>query len=200
MDPKAQGKYHHGDLRRALIESAIGAIDEVGPHKFSLRALAHDLNVSHAAAYRHFRNKDDLLVAVAIEGLKRLAAELVKAAEGSEQPAATLQQGALAYMRFGLDNPGLYQVMFSGITQRNETSRAAADGVMAMTAQLFVRAQQAGSVLEDDPYQQARAAWAMLHGLIDLEQRKQFGEREREEVMSHAEAILLAFLKGLSSA
>ncbi len=198
MDPKAKGKYHHGDLRNALVEAAIRAIDRDGAERFSLRALAQRLKVSHAAAYRHFRNKDDLLLAVALEGLGRLSAALIEAGQSAEDPFERLTRGAQAYMRFGLDNPGLYQVTFSGLTLRDEATRAAADGTLALTTQLFQQAQEAGKVRRDDPYQQARAAWAMLHGLIDLEQRGQFGERSRKEVMGNAQAILMAYLDGLA--
>ena len=197
MNVKAVGRYHHGDLHRALLEAAMDAIDEEGPQRFSLRALAQRLNVSHAAAYRHFRNKDALLQAVAIEGLWRLAAILQESGQGVQGVAETMLRGALAYVRFGLDNPGLYQVMFSRTTQDHPASRQAADEVLAVSAKLIVQAQQAGQVRSGDPYEQARAAWAMVHGLLDLELRKQFGERRREDVLEQAENLLGAFFQGL---
>ncbi len=197
MNVKAAGKYHHGDLRSALVEAALDAIGEEGPQRFSLRALAQRLNVSHAAAYRHFRNKDALLQAVAIEGLTRLAIILQRSGQGTESVADTMLQSALAYVRFGLENAGLYQVMFSRTTQDDPVSRQAADDVLAVSARLIEQAQQAGQVRSGNAYEQARAAWAMVHGLLDLELRRQFGERRREDVLEQAENLLGAFFQGL---
>lgn len=197
MEPKACGKYHHGDLRRALLEAAIAAIARDGPRRFSLRAVAHELHVSHAAAYRHFRNRDGLLRAVSIEGMQRLQRALLEAAQDSPSPTETVRRCAMAYVLFGLDNPGLYQVMFSEPTQRHDEARGAADAVLEMTAGIVEQAQCGGGVRPGDPFELARAAWAMLHGLVDLEQRRQLGDRSTEAVMEHAELLLETFFQGL---
>jgi AcrR family transcriptional regulator len=65
--------YHHGDLRRALLEAAVQAIAEVGPAAVSLRDLARRVGVSHAAPAHHFGDKAGLLTAVAADGFRRLA-------------------------------------------------------------------------------------------------------------------------------
>jgi len=197
MDPKATGKYHHGDLRNALLEKAIVAIDEHGPTRFSLRAVTQELNVSHAAAYRHFRNRAALLQAVSIEGMQRLTQALVNAARISSDPSDTLRRCALAYVEFGVNNPGLYQVMFSEPTQQHAETRGAADSVMAMTAQILTRAGEQGAVRPRNALEQGRAAWAMLHGLVDLELRKQLGDRSHDEILEHASRLLEIFFEGL---
>lgn len=197
MDPKAAGKYHHGDLRRALLDAAITAIERTGPKRFSLRALAQELNVSHAAAYRHFRSRDALLGAVSIEGMDRLTEALIGAAGASQDPTVILRSCALAYVRFGLDHPGLYQVMFSDAQQRSDETQSAADGTLVLTARLIAASQQAGGVREGDAMVQARAAWAMMHGLVDLELHRQFTKREPLDAMGHAELLIDTFLHGL---
>ncbi len=197
MEPKASGKYHHGDLRRALLDAAIAAIDKQGLQRFSLRAITQELNVSHAAAYRHFRSRDALLQAVSIEGLQLLSRQLLETARDSQGPTDTVRRCALAYVRFGVDNPGLYQVMFSEPTQLHTDTRSAAESVMAVTAQIIGRAQQDGGLRQGDPYDQGRAAWAMLHGLVDLELRKQLGQRSPEAVTEYAERLLDIFFRGM---
>ncbi len=197
MTRKAEGKYHHGDLRRALLDAAILAIDDGGPKNFSLRALAQGLNVSHAAAYRHFRNRDDLLRAVSIEGMQRLQATLYETARQAAGPADTMRRCALAYVQFGLSYPGLYHVMFSEISKSSEDTRGASDAVLAVTAQIIAQAQVEGAVTPGDPWEHARAAWAMVHGLVDLELRKQLTARSPARIMEHNELLLETFFSGL---
>jgi AcrR family transcriptional regulator len=197
MDPKAAGKYHHGDLQRALLDAAIVALERTGPKRFSLRALALELNVSHAAAYRHFRNRDALIEAVAIEGMELLTKALIAAAGDGDDPRAILRSCALAYVGFGLDHPGLYQVMFSDAQRRSQPTQTAADSTLVLTSQVIAAAQQAGGVGPGEPIVQARAAWAMMHGLVDLELRGQFTRREPLSAMAHAEMLIDFFLNGL---
>jgi AcrR family transcriptional regulator len=197
MDVKETGKYHHGDLRRALLEAAQLAEDEVGPHTISLRALAKKLDVSHAAAYRHFRNKQALLRGVAIEGHQRLAQALVDAGRSGVDPADTLRRCASAYVRFGLENPGVYQVMFSADTQRDSEAKLAADRVLMVTARIIERSAKTGASRPGVPLKQALAAWSMVHGIVDLELRKQLGERSIDEARQQAELLLDTFFFGL---
>src|SRR5580658_1074366 len=75
--------YHHGNLKPALLEAAVELIAEVGPAAFTLREVARRAGISHNAPYRHFREKDELLAAVATEGFERLAEALVKPGTGT---------------------------------------------------------------------------------------------------------------------
>jgi AcrR family transcriptional regulator len=113
--------YHHGDLRNALVEQAMGLLTSVGLDGFSLREAARLANVSPNAAYRHFSDRSDLLTEVAAAGFKRLTHQMQKATEvvGKKSPAGlsveVVRFKALgrAYVRFALDNPELFRVMFS---------------------------------------------------------------------------------------
>lgn len=196
MDRRDAGTYHHGDLKRALIEAAIEAVDDQGD-VFSLRRLAQKLNVSHAAAYRHFRNRDDLLAAVAVEGLSRLAAPMEQAATGSGDIGENMVRCGEEYVRFGLNHPGLYQVMFSVVALQNEPARTAADRVFAIITGVMYRAQIEGRVLQGDVEEQARAAWAVVHGLLDLNLRGQFKNPCEDEMLAQTRRLLTAFLHGL---
>jgi AcrR family transcriptional regulator len=104
----AKQTYHHGDLRRALLEAAAEVINEQGPAGLSLRDLARRAGVSHAAPTHHFRDKAGLLTALAAEGYDLLATEL------TEEWTAThsfLEQG-VAYVRFAIRRRAHFEVMF----------------------------------------------------------------------------------------
>ena len=75
-------KYHHGELRSALIEAAVDILATSGMENLSLRVLARATGVTQAAPYSHFRNKDDLLAAVAETGFQRLALQMAEEATG----------------------------------------------------------------------------------------------------------------------
>lgn len=169
--------YHHGDLRRALLRAAVPLLRKGGPEALTIRALARAAGVSPMAPYRHFADRAALVAAVADAGFKRLRERLLEAARS---PAATLgkpqqtnrgglQAIALAYVRFALENPDEYRVMFGG--------EFAADPVIAPPSRSEVfafllegirRLQQEELVKPGDPHAMALTAWALVHGLVML--------------------------------
>lgn len=96
--------YHHGDLRRALLDAAATLIDIRGRDALTLREAARRAGVSEAAPYRHFANLDELLGAVALEGYEMLIADL--------EIASSARRLREAYLAFAGDFPGRYQLMF----------------------------------------------------------------------------------------
>src|SRR3954453_16385563 len=100
----AKQSYHHGDLRRALLQAAAEAITETGVAALSMRDLARRAGVSHAAPTHHFGDKAGLLTAVAVEGYARLGAALAAAGDFAE--------AGVAYVLFATDHPGYFAVMF----------------------------------------------------------------------------------------
>src|ERR671917_1746006 len=105
--------YHHGNLRRALLDEALATIRTEGVEGLTLREIGARLGVSRTALYRHFADKRALLAAVATEGFRMLRQQLVTAwEEGGRGPAASQAMG-VAYVRFAIDNPSHYRVMFS---------------------------------------------------------------------------------------
>src|SRR5258706_14323437 len=105
-------QYHHGDLRRALVDSALELVDDEGLEALTTRALARKLEVSHAAPARHFPNRGSLLAEVAAEAFERFAQALARAAKPLPPGPAFSAMGR-AYVRFALDHPGLLRLMFS---------------------------------------------------------------------------------------
>src|SRR5271156_3669168 len=104
--------YHHGDLRRALIDTALELVTEEQNWTFSLRELARRAGVSHQAPYNHFPEKQDLLGAVAVVGFERLRDGMLRAMAGIDDPEALVAVIGRTYVRLGLENPALYRLMF----------------------------------------------------------------------------------------
>src|SRR3954470_24824467 len=108
--------YHHGDLERALVDTAVRMIQKGGVQALTLRGVGARLGVSRTALYRHFDHKEALLARVASEGFKRfheaLAAAVADAATHHTDPLPAM---AAAYVKFATLHPSHYQTMFSGV-------------------------------------------------------------------------------------
>src|SRR5918995_5657601 len=110
---KPRRPYHHGNLRRGLLDEALATIRTEGVERLTLREIGARLGVSRTALYRHFADKRALLAAVATEGFRTLREQLVSAwEEGGRSPVGSQAMGA-AYVRFAVANPSHYRVMFS---------------------------------------------------------------------------------------
>ena len=108
-----EGSYHHGDLRSALVDAAIGVIAERGVRGFSLAEASRRLGVTTAAPYRHFADRDDLLAAVAARALSVFAAMLAGAADTADTPAQRLAAMAGAYVRFAAQQRPLFDTIYN---------------------------------------------------------------------------------------
>lgn len=111
--------YHHGDLRNALVASAVRLIEEGGPSAFSLREAARDVGVSANATYRHFSDKSALMTAAAADGFAQLAKRMRRAMEGAAarrgaDPVSVARFKAVgrAYVEFAAERPALFRLMF----------------------------------------------------------------------------------------
>lgn len=152
-------QYHHGNLRRAILDAALEAIGESGPAGWSLRELARRAGVSHAAPAHHFGDKAGLLTAVAAEGFELFADTL-------EGAAGDAYESGVAYVRFAVAHRAYFEVMF-----RPELYRA--DDPSLSPARERAAAVLAGSVrrLAPDPSDERTmtvAAWSLAHGLAGL--------------------------------
>ncbi|NIK48855.1 AcrR family transcriptional regulator [Variibacter gotjawalensis] len=160
---KRASDYHHGDLRKALLDLALAQIDQAGTNVVSLAALARELGVSQSAPYRHFGDKDQLLAAVASESFRIFIDALRKSTRGVTGKAATLAI-AKAYIQFSTTRPGLYDLMFaSGLV-----------GAAAEDDTVKIAARESFGVLADaltlGPNRELRALriWIGLHGTVML--------------------------------
>jgi AcrR family transcriptional regulator len=157
--------YHHGHLRPALIAAARALLDEGGASAVGLREAARRVGVSPTATYRHFRDKDALLAAVAAEGFREFGAALAEAGRESEPLSA---MGA-AYVDFALARPGMFRLMFSPLTAKRELYPELKDAADEAFAQLRrgVRS-QAPEGDGEGVDAAAIAAWSLVHGLSRL--------------------------------
>ena len=163
--------YHHGNLRTALLQRAEEVLAADGVDGLSLRGIARDVGVSHAAPRRHFADRQALLDALAEAGFVRLREELDAAAS---RPASGFAQRfvhvALAYVGFATERAALLDVMFAGKHRPDAAASLLAAGARAFEAPLAVVAagQAAGEVVAGDPEGVATASWAAIHGLAAL--------------------------------
>jgi len=164
--------YHHGDLRAALLTEAAAMIDEEGTSSVTMRAIGRRLGVSRSAPYRHFADKSALLVAVATAGFDHLRDRLE--AVGAGAPGAgieRLRQFGEVYVRFALENPGHYRLMYGkeAITRRDQPElREVANGLFDELVHVFQSYQQSGTIKRQDANLQAYVAWGAVHGLASL--------------------------------
>jgi AcrR family transcriptional regulator len=182
--------YHHGDLRRALIDTALAMVTEEGAWKFTLREVARRAGVSHAAPYNHFADKSALLAEVAALGFQALRGEMEEAARRPRSSRQALIGIAVAYVRFGVEHPAHYRLMFGpelAEKERYPVLQQASDATFAALTTTLERGQAAKEVRPGSVRDQALAAWSLVHGLTTLliDQRLSFlgvstGEAQRQ--------------------
>jgi AcrR family transcriptional regulator len=167
---KPAAAYHHGDLRRALLEAAAARLDQEGADQISLAAIARTLGVSQAAPYRHFPDRDALLAATAAEGFRLFGAALRDAAAQGTGRRATLLRMCRAYVAFGAARPGLYRLMFdSSLLARANLSDELKTAAQASFALLVDALPATGTPLARTL--RARRIWVALHGTVMLDSR-----------------------------
>lgn len=192
--------YHHGNLREALVRAALDLIAEFGPVGFSFAEAARRAGVSAAAPYRHFRDRDALMVEIARRGFEQLADDLTAVWEGEKSgPLNGLKAMGNAYLAFARREPAYYAAMFESGVVANEDPGLQREGDRAFAAlrhaavavsQLLPPARRA------PPQMMSLHIWAMSHGTASL-----FGPGKGrpapvspEELL---EASVLIYLQGL---
>jgi AcrR family transcriptional regulator len=166
----ADGTYHHGNLRAALLERAETVLAEVGPDGLSLRALARDLGVSHAAPSRHFKDRRALLDALAVNGFTELNRRMSEAAGAVVGTEARMAAVARAYVRFAVERPALLGLMFTAKKEQESTPelRDLGHQSLLVAADLVEQGQREGAVRPGDPERLAQVAFSAVHGLATL--------------------------------
>jgi len=168
MRAKRKADYHHGRLRRALIDTAVKAIAKHGVDSLSLRELAARAGVSPGAPYHHFASRDELLSSIAEEGFQRLEARLIAARDAAPDDAsARLEALGLAYVAFAVSAPGYFRVMFHGDAKSSRPTEA---GLRAfdLLRDAIVACQEAGQTPQGDPMALVVLAWSAVHGFATL--------------------------------
>ncbi len=165
-------KYHHGDLKNALIRSGVEILSTEGVHGLSLRKVAAHAGVSHAAPYAHFADKQALIAAISTEGFRRLYERVQATSEAYDHdPQRQFVETAWVYVQFALDDPAHFKIMFSGVLEQEkdypefvEMSRKNFQSVVAL-----VESCQAAGLLRPGPADElAVSVWSLVHGFIAL--------------------------------
>lgn len=165
-------KYHHGDLKNALIQAGVEILSKEGMEGLSLRKVAQRAGVSHSAPYSHFPDKQSLIAAISTEGFNQLYAELDAAILAyPKNPKKQLQQGIQAYVQFALNNTDTFKIMFSGVLEKEKEYPA----FVEISSKTFrrvvdvVRACQEAGILSSTPSEMmAVAVWGQVHGIVSL--------------------------------
>jgi AcrR family transcriptional regulator len=168
---KPADQYHHGDLQRALLQAAMRTIQKNGVQALSLRAVGEELGVSRSALYRHFTDKAALLAAVAREGFRTLRLELLAAWEGGNKGRAGFDAMGHAYVRFAIQNPWHYRMMFGGSAGPTAPDPRVAEedtDAFQVLVDALVEQQRLGLVRKDEPQALAQFIWSLVHGIAML--------------------------------
>lgn len=184
---KTRRSYHHGNLRRGLLDEALATIRAEGVDRLTLREIGSRLGVSRTALYRHFADKRALLAAVATEGFRTLRQHLVAVWEERGRNREAFESMGRAYVRFAMDNPSHYRVMFGGSIDPKvcgpELAAEAAGAFQALVDALS-SLQREGVVRADDTLTMARYVWAVVHGVSMLGINGQLQQRGAVDALS----------------
>jgi AcrR family transcriptional regulator len=169
---RSSKRYHHGDLRNALIQAGLGLLAAEGIAGLDMRKVARAAGVSHAAPYRHFADKQALLAAIAEDGFYQLAENIdIAIGQAPTTADAQLEQVARAYVQFALDHPAHMREMFSGLTVERAAYpqlHAAAKQAFQRVIQVIEQGQARQQVGPGDPANLSMVAWAQIHGIAML--------------------------------
>jgi AcrR family transcriptional regulator len=185
---KRAGQYHHGDLRRALLEEALRTIQTEGVENLTLRSVGERLGVSRTALYRHFSDKQALLAAVGREGFRMLRLALTGAWERHGRGRSGFEAMGAAYVGFAVTHSSHYRVMFGRFVEscsKDDEFVREATAAFQVLVDALVEQQQAGLVRQDDPSMLARFIWSIVHGISMLAIDGQFrGTDERGHALT----------------
>ncbi|WP_017614917.1 TetR/AcrR family transcriptional regulator [Nocardiopsis salina] len=185
--PQEGSSYHHGDLRAACLRAARELLEESGGSGLSLRAVARRAGVSATAPYRHYADRDALVSAVAGEGYRELAGYLAEA-HPDPKTLDDLAEIAAAYVRFAVQRPALFRVMFvepcdPDNEERVQATAAIWEYVIGIVEEVFPDA---------DPDTLSTAVWALVHGLAFLHLDGKLDADTPETVDNHVRAAVHA--------
>jgi AcrR family transcriptional regulator len=178
-------KYHHGDLKQALIKSGMKILKEEGVNALTLRSAARAAGVSHSAPYSHFADKQALLAAISTMGFNDLYDRITTTVmEFRNSPRELLTETGWTYIQFAVSETNCFKLMFSGILE-DEHSYPEFMAAVQKTYQKLVDVVvicQEGKVLRSGPQEEnAIAVWSLVHGFVSLYLEQQLPGRVLEK-------------------
>ncbi len=168
----ATSNYHHGDLKNALIKAGVKILAREGVNGLSLRKVAKQAGVSHAAPYSHFADKQALIAAISTEGFKQLYIRIDTIfARHHSTPESLLLETAWAYMQFALNEPDRFKLMFSSVLEKEKEYPDFvhyAQKNFSQIVDVVKVCQSAGVLRQGEPELAAVSVWGAVHGLVML--------------------------------
>lgn len=171
-------KYHHGDLKKALIDSGRNILRKEGINALTLRSAARAAGVSHSAPYAHFADKQDLLAAISTQGFLDLQERLTLSIEKYQiSPRDLLIETGWSYIQFAMSEPACFKLMFSGILE-DEHAHPEFMSAVRKTYQMLVNVvatcQKTNVLPAGSADETAVAVWSLVHGFVALHLERQF--------------------------
>ena len=167
-----KGQYHHGDLKNALIKSGVRIISKDGAHALSLRKVARQTGVSHAAPYAHFTDKQALIAAISTEGYKKLYEQIARVAElYRSDPLHRFVEAGWAYVQFALDEPDHFKITLSSLVEKEQDYPSfveVAKQTFSLVIEIVAECQQANILRQGPADLMAVSVWALMHGFVSL--------------------------------
>lgn len=200
----APHSYHHGDLKNALVAIGLQLLVEKGVNGLNLREVARRAGVTHAAPYRHFADKEALIAAIAEDGFQRLGLRINAAhAEAKGDAAVKLMTLGRAYIKFALEQPDSFRLMFShtiGHREQYPELYTAAKAGFLLLQSIIEEGKAAGRFIDADSIALTKSVWSMVHGLATLLVEGQFPpdhadpQVQEQTITFHLERVLAALV------
>lgn len=169
--------YHHGDLKNALIKAGVEILTKEGLDGLSLRKVAKKAGVSHSAPYAHFPDKQALIAAIATEGHNQIFAKINSILDQyPDAPLKQLVKTACAYLDFGMEEPDLFRITFSGVVEHERDYPALVEMTgknFALIMGIVLRCKEVGIFGPEPEDLLAQGLWGSVHGMISLIQQRQ---------------------------
>ncbi len=200
---KQNQDYHHGNLKQVLIDTAVEIISEMGAKELSLRKIAQKAGVSHAAPYRHFKDKNAILSSVAKQGFSLMLERTQK--NIAKSPGDELDHFAiigLSYIEFAIDYPSHYRVMFGTRMENSyfkDEFKPKSIPVFKLLRDTIMDCQEKGLLKDGDLNQMAMAAWSIVHGFAMLRIDHHIPDKKLNEKRLNAlkRSVVMTLYQGL---
>jgi len=197
--------YHHGDLRRVLVEAALQLAKEGGPQAVSVREAARRAGVSAGAPFRHFADRDALMTAVAEQAQRRFRREIehALATTSAGDPLKRFRAFGLAYLRWAMRNPAHFEIISSGRYFDHDGAAALSRDnaeLITLTEQMLTDASEKGQLRSSELKQIKIAGRALVYGFARMNIDGHFPRWgvSDAEIERMAESVLDVFIGGIA--